>query len=796
MLKYIPLVLILGIFAGNGFAQNALPIGTWRSHLPYQSGERVTQSNSEIFYSTPFSIMALDKEELSTRFITSIQGLSNTGIRTIKYNRGSETLIIVYNNSVIDLYRNENGEVITLNQIKNFLNIPGDKTINNIFVLNDSTVYLAASYGISALNVRSAEFSFSTFMNTNVNDVAQFGGYLYAATDVGIYRIASSDNLRENFERWEYLDEDEGFPADYSSHAFTVFDDRLFLDLDNEIHYLDEQNRPVSFFQEEDAGLELVYLSSEGTYHMLAGYRCDSGNCGSPKAYFLRPDGTGDRLSGGCIGYPYYAMEDEQGRVWFGDGFRFFRRTFSAGDPNCVQWTINSPYSEQNWDMEIQDGKLWVAAGAVDQTLSNRFLDHGFFSFSEGQWETYNRWTRAEMRGENQDPNTPEGRADDLFDILSIAISPTNGAVYAGSFFEGIMEVSPEDELTLYNEKNTPLQTTNSTSGTVRIGGLTFDDNGTLWVTNHSAQNGRSLLSLDSEGNWESYGQVCNQTVLFDIEVDIFGNKWAVIGDSQAGVLVFNENNPDDPTDDQCRAISANNSNLPTNTVNCLAPDLDGNVWVGTNDGVVIFECGSIVFDPELCTGTLKVVERDGNTAYLLETENVKAIAVDGANRKWVGTSNGLFLLSPDGEEELAYFTTSNSPLFDNEIQSLAIDQETGEVFIGTAKGIISYQSDAVEANQFHRPNILVYPNPVRPEYQGPIAIKGLARDAVVKITDINGKMVYETNARGGQAIWDGRDYNGRRANTGVYLVFSSSNPFNIGFGNPDSAVAKILFVN
>lgn len=793
MLKYLLAVLLIVMSTTGAPAQNALPIGSWRSHLPYKSGERVTQSNSEIFYSTPFSIMVLDKEELSTRFITSIQGLSNTGIRTIKYNPGSETLVIVYNNSVIDLYRN--GEVITLNQIKNFLNIPGDKTINNLFILNDSTVYLAASYGISALNVRSAEFSFSTFMNTNVRSVSQFGGFLYAATDEGIYRISANDNLRENFERWEYLDDEEGFPLDYSSHAFAIFDDRLFLDINNELYYLDEQGIPNLFYQEEDTGLELVYLSAEGT-HLLAGYRCNSGNCGPSKAYYFRPDGSGDRLSGGCVGFPYYALEDERGWVWFGDGFRFFRRTFSAADPNCVQWDINSPYSERNWDMEVQNGKLWMAAGAVDQTLSNRFLDHGFSSYHEGQWTTYNRWTRAEMRGENQDASTPEGRGDDLFDILSIAVNPQNGTVYAGSFFEGIMEVSPEDELTLYNEKNTPLQTTGPGSGTVRIGGLAFDEHGTLWVTNHSAQNGRSILSLDAEGTWQSYNRVCNQAILFDIEVDIFGNKWAVIGDSQAGVLVFNENNPEDPTDDQCRTISANNSNLPTNTVNCLSPDLDGNVWVGTNDGVVIFECGSIVFDSELCSGTLKIVERDGNTAYLLETENVQAIAVDGANRKWVGTSNGLFLLSPDGEDELAYFTTSNSPLFDNEIQSLTIDQQTGEVFIGTAKGILSYQSDAVKGKQFHSSNILVYPNPVRPEYQGPIAIKGLARDAVVKITDINGKMVYETNAQGGQAIWDGRDYNGRRANTGIYLVFSSSNPFNIGFGNPDSAVAKILFVN
>lgn len=793
MQKYLLTIFLFSLGVQGNIAQNALPIGLWRSHLPYQSGERVTQSNSEIFYSTPFSIMAMDKEELSTRFITSVQGLSNTGIRTIKYNPGSETLIIVYNNSVIDLYRD--GDVVTLNQIKNFLNIPGDKIINDIFVVNDSTVYLATSYGISALNVRSTEFPFTTFMNTNVNGVVQFEGVIYAATDVGVYRIDADDNLKENFERWEYLDGEEQFPPDYSSHDFAIFDNRLFLDIDNVIHFLDETGRPLRFFTEEDAGLELVYLSAEGT-HLLAGYRCDSGNCGSAKAYYFRPDGSGDRLSGACVGYPYYALEDEKGRVWFGDGFRFFRRSFSAADQNCVQWEINSPYSERNWDMAIQDGKLWVAAGAVDQTLSNRFLDHGFYSFFEGQWSTYNRWTRAEMRGENQDPTTSEGRSDDLFDMLSIAIHPQNGTVYAGSFLEGIMEVSPEDQLTLYNEKNTPLQTVGPGSGTLRIGGLTFDDNGNLWITNHSAQNGRSILTLRNDGTWQAFSRVCGQTTLYDIAVDIFNNKWAVIGDSQAGVLVFNENNPEDLTDDQCRVISSNNSNLPTNTVNCLAPDLEGNVWVGTNDGVVIFECGSVVFDPELCTGTQKIVERDGDNAYLLETENVRAVAVDGANRKWVGTSNGLFLLSPDGEDELAYFTTSNSPLFDNEILSLAIDQETGEVFIGTAKGILSYQSDAVAAGQFHQSNILVYPNPVRPEYDGPIAIKGLARDAVVKITDINGKMVYETNARGGQAIWDGRDYNGRRANTGVYLVFSASNPFNLGFGNPDSAVAKILFVN
>ena len=793
MLRRSLYILCLCIF-GTGFssAQNVLPIGTWRSHLPYQSGDRVTQSGQEIYYATPFSIMVLDKEELSTRFLATTEGLSNTGIRFIRYNQGSDILIIVYENSVIDLY--DNGTVTTLNQIKNFLNIPGDKAINDIFILNDSTVYLAASYGLSALNVRSAEFTFTTFTGVAVNSVAELGNFLYIATDEGIYRIPAGDGLRENFERWEYLGEANGFPADYSSHAFVIYDNRLFLDIDHAIYYLDEQAQPVLFF-EQDEGLDLVYLSAEGP-HLLAGFRCNDSDCGNPRAYYFLPDGSGDRLSQGCLGYPYYALEDQQGRVWFGDGYRFFRRSSSVSDTNCTQWEVNSPYSQRNWDMTVYDGKLWIAAGAVDQTLSNRFVDHGFFSFEDGDWDIYNRWTRAEMRGENQDPNTAEGRSDDLFDILSVAVNPMNGNVYAGSFLEGIMEVTPEDEMHLINENNSPLQTGGSDNSRVRIGGLAVDENGDLWVSNHSAQNGHSIAVLRNDGTWQTFGTTCDQRELFEIEVDIFGNKWAVIGNSQAGILVFNEGNPEDNSDDQCRVISSSNSNLPTNTVNCLAPDLDGNVWVGTDDGVVIFECGSLVFDEEICKGTLKVVTRDGFGANLLETENVTAIAVDGANRKWVGTSSGLFLLSSDGEDELAYFTTANSPLYDNEIQSLAIDQESGEVFIGTAKGIISYQGDAVAANQFHSPNILVYPNPVRPEYDGPIAVKGLAENAIVKITDVNGKLVYETTALGGQAIWDGRDYNGRRANSGVYLVFSSSNPFNIGFGNPDSAVANILFIN
>ena len=151
------------------------------------------------------------------------------------------------------------------------------------------------------------------------------------------------------------------------------------------------------------------------------------------------------------------------------------------------------------------------------------------------------------------------------------------------------------------------------------------------------------------------------------------------------------------------------------------------------------------------------------------------------------------FVLSPSGEKQIAHFTTENSPLLSNSINDIAIDQQSGVVYIGTENGITSYQGEALAGERYHLANAEVFPNPVYNGYEGPIAIRGLSRDATVKITDINGRLVYETRALGGQAIWDGRDYQGRKVHSGVYLVFSATNPRESGFAAPTSAVARII---
>jgi hypothetical protein len=253
---------------------------------------------------------------------------------------------------------------------------------------------------------------------------------------------------------------------------------------------------------------------------------------------------------------------------------------------------------------------------------------------------------------------------------------------------------------------------------------------------------------------------------------------------------VFDSGDLEDDFDNRSIQLGDNNTVLPNNAVKCLAADKNGAIWVGTNAGITIFNCSSNVFDGA-CTGNRPIISQDDFNGYLLEGETVVDIAVDGANRKWVATSNGLFLLSEDGYDQLAYFTKENSPLFDNEVNHLAIDGVTGTVYISTGSGIQSFRGEATTGKRRMKSNdIVVFPHPVDPGYTGPIAISNLVDEANVKITDVSGRLVYETTALGGQAIWNGTDYTGRRAKSGVYLVFV------VNEDGGQKGVGKILFLN
>jgi len=228
---------------------------------------------------------------------------------------------------------------------------------------------------------------------------------------------------------------------------------------------------------------------------------------------------------------------------------------------------------------------------------------------------------------------------------------------------------------------------------------------------------------------------------------------------------------------------------LPGNDVLCIAKDKSGFIWVGTNDGIGVIQCTQDVFTGSGCDAILPLVQQGNFAGYLFKGEEVRSIAVDGADRKWVATKNGAWLISADGEKLISQFNETNSPLLSNDVNRIAIDGYTGEIYFSTAKGICSFRGEATEAGEKNN-DLLIFPNPVPPGYTGTIGIRGLVNNAIVKITELNGRLIYQSRALGGQVVWDGRDYRGQRISSGVYLVLITDDT------RKENLAGKIVFIS
>ncbi len=771
VLSAVFLSLFLPISAFTQTAGTDLTIGQWKSHLPYQVGSTVTQSDNKVFYGTPYSLVIIDKNDYSTRFLDKLTGLSDIGVELVRFNPHNQKLLIAYKNSNIDLLEG-NGTITNLAQIKNNSNIIGDKALYHVF-FDGPYAYLSCGFGIVKLDTDSGEFIFTTFTDTRVNAITLHNGFLYAATELGLYRAADDPALNlADFSHWQKLDAAAGFPDTYASNGVIVYDDRLFVAVNDTLFtFVDDQVQ--MFFTTPDA--YLVFLSAEGE-HLMAGFSCLDDNC-SATVFLFDPAGSYTLATSGCVNRVTYAVESANGGIWYANLFQGYRFSYPGTD-QCNVWSFNSPLTGNSSEIEVADGVVYVASGGVNASGYYLFRGDGFFTLSEGQWRAYNQFTDQVLKDN-----------DVHLDIYRIAVHPDGGKFYAGSYYGGLIEVVNGEITATYTSENSPLPSSSQEPGRERLSGLAFDQDKNLWITSSTAA--QPLTVFTASGEWRSFSLPQDQ--LSQLVIDANGYKWATVFSANGGVVVFDEgDNPEISADDRYRFINNSNSRLPSLRVNCLALDKEGDVWVGTNEGVVAFQCGNDPFSSN-CLGTRPIVEQDGIPAYLLESEDVRCIAVDGGNRKWFGTSNGVFVQSPEGREELAHFTVDNSPLFDNNITDIAIDGTTGEVFIGTGKGIISYRGEAIDGGIINDPAAYAFPNPVRPGYEGPIAIKGLAENANVKITDISGNLIYETRSLGGQAVWDGRDYNGRKASSGVYLVFSTAT--NI-FDVPDTLVTKILVMH
>jgi ligand-binding sensor domain-containing protein len=773
-------------------AQTPLAIGEWETLQSYQKGEYVTESANSIIYTTGTSIYYLDKADLSISLLTRDDGLAETEIELLRFHEPTGTLIIIYANSVIDLFRE--GRFSTLRQIDNFNFSGGDNRINDIFFGPDNLIYLAAGYGISALNLNDETFTFTTFSGVGIESIALYENTLYAGTQEGIYRVSKDGANVNDFGSWELLGPGQGLLADYSTFALNVWRDELYFGVNEDVWRWNDSN-PVVFYDSNPDNYRIEYLSA-GPDNLIAGYRPTGGE--ARKVVILSNTGVRRILVLNCLTNPRNALQDADGRIWFGDdgfGIRYLTGT-DAG--NCEILRYPGPPRNFSYRMEHDGEALWVAAGTLGPNLTTTFNAQGLYRYRDGIWSVFNRDNKPAVAGRDEVINS----FDDLLDIVGVAIDPVSNLIWAGSYFEGAFSLNREtEEATLYDELNSPLQfAVGEAPGRVRVGNIAVDENGNVYFSNPLAEAGRPLSVRTPEGEWAALGENCGRNEAFTVAIDQAGLVWALHGINAGGGITVTDTKGTllDPSDDECRTILTSNSNLINNEVRSIAIDLDGEVWIGTSTGVMVFNCGGAVLDPDICRGTtIAVFDEFENGGLLLETEDCQAITIDGANRKWVATTGGVYLLSADGREQLAFFDEDNSPLLDNLVRDVAINPNDGTVYFGTENGIISYRSDATEAGRTNRETLKVFPNPVEPGYNGPIAIEGFSRNARIKITDLSGKLVFETNAQGGQVVWNGMDYNGRRVQTGVYLVFASTNgTLRNAPTSPDAAVGKIVFIH
>jgi hypothetical protein len=438
-------------------------------------------------------------------------------------------------------------------------------------------------------------------------------------------------------------------------------------------------------------------------------------------------------------------------------------------------YLLNGPRSANVFDLAASGGRLVVAPGGRNDSYNNLFNRDGIFTKVDGEWTNYH-YTDTEG-------------LDTIFDFVSVAVNPKNPNQYAlSSWGMGVTLMDEEGVDTYFGLHNSSLTGMNSYPTILRIGGVAFDQNGTLWA--NSTSSNALIHKREPNGDWTAYELGASSVAdVGKMMIDSRGYKWIQLRQGGTNdVFVFDENQA---PGSQLKGLNGypGNGNIPGSTVSAVADDMDGEIWLGTDEGIGVIYNPYAIFNGGDFDAQRIIVERDGYAQYLLEAEKVQAIAVNGANQKWIGTQRGgVFLLSPDGQEEIYHFTAENSPLYSNNVTSIAI-QENGEVFIGTDKGVIAYKEQATPP-EVTLDDVYAYPNPVRPEYTGVIAITGLVRDANVRITDVYGGMVHSSRAFGGQAIWDGKDMNGEKVQTGVYLVFISDDD------GQETLVTKILFID
>lgn len=735
----------------------------WTGLFSFNEIVDIEQTDTEIYAASENAVFVYNIASRSFKTITTVNGLSGDRISQIFYRPSDDQLVIGYENGLLQIVQDETVLDVVAIRDKQVI-APNRKRINE-FKKHEGLLYIATDFGIALYDLDRFEFNDTYFIGENgaqlrVKSIEIFEGFLYAATtDSGMLRAPISDPFLIDFMNWEQINGgtfDEVTALD-NIVIGTGTDGSIFRLVGNSFQFTG-----TSF---PSRALDITAANNEFTVTGSDFLQLRDNNL---LTLIDITDINGERFS-------FTSANSSNESIYIGttdSGMIRLNRNATTISEFIV---ADGPTRNRAFSLSTSPNELWVGYGDYDIFYNPFPLEQfGISHFEEGVWINY----------------TP-GEVNNISSISSITVNPSNpNEIYLNSMHNGILQFIDGSAGIQYGINNSSLSSILPPSPEfVRITDSQFDDRGNLWAL--AAQVDDAINRLTPNGQWTAF-DVSNEfpslggnTSVTKLAITRAGN--IILGTTGIGVVAFN------PEENRFGQLinQVQQGNLVNNYVSALTLDQNGQLWIGSNLGLrVLSNANSILSANPTDARAIIIEDQNGIPRELLADEAILDIEVDGNNRKWIATaSSGAFLFSPSGQETIFQFNKNNSPLPSNSVNDIAIDPATGKVYFATDNGIVSFQGDRSSQPSENLNNVFAFPNPVKPGFSGNVTIDGLTDRARIKVTDIEGNLVYEIVSQGGSVQWDTRSFSGNPVASGVYMLLISTRD------NLETKVSKIMVI-
>lgn len=749
-------LLLLSCYIATFPAQALQPVGEWEIHASFRAPKQICEGAEKIFFLADNSLFSYGKNDREVRELSRLNILSDNRIARIASQDENDLLVVVYDNSNIDLIDMSSERCYNLPYIKNASLTA--KGINDISFAGDET-YLATDFGIVVLNNSKKEIKTTYTFNEKITSAARQGDYLYCMrADYSLYRCPA-DGIPYDINSWEKLNNS------YITQLRPFADGLLMLHQNSNLYYRDNEGNTSLLLADnltkktETHDSRLLIYTVDNEVLLYDENRQLTGRLRLEEAGYTPADVT---------------AANNQNRLWIIGTESVTALSYDDASSTLTQEVdipcdayqkIYDPFS-----LTVANGRLYVATAGVGYLNDEQDID-GYISILEN-----GKWTNILPDGipTTKHPDYTWGN------LYNITVDPDDkNTFYVGTWFEGLYRFKNNLYDTHWNDENSTI--VNASDWAWKAGYTAFDKEKKLYVLTFNTESGLSVMRRNETWYRLDYDELKNQRNLSQILIPQKSSaKWVVCPAYNSFVFAFNENGTEDIADDQTRKFTTftdqNGESIDGNIFYDMAEDREGQLWIATNRGPIVITRPDNFASSSFTCNRIKIARNDGTNLadYLLNDETIQTIAIDGADRKWFGTRNsGAYLISKDGQETIYHFTADNSPLPSDNIYDIAVHPETGEVFFATEGGLVSFRAEATEPKENYS-NVYVFPNPVRPNYEGNITITGLQENSLVKITDTAGNLIYQNFSTGGQLVWNGLTRSGDRLRSGIYLVFAS----------------------